>query len=62
VMTETSYNDSQRKYELGMITATDYLIAKNNYSTALSNLIHAKYNYLFTTKILDFYQGNPINL
>ena len=45
-----------------MITATDYLIAKNNYANALSNLIHAKYNYLFTTKILDFYQGNPINL
>jgi outer membrane protein len=45
-----------------MITATDYLIAKNNYSNALSNLIHAKYNYLFTTKILDFYQGNPIKL
>jgi outer membrane protein len=62
VSTETSYNDSKRKYELGMITATDYLIAKNNYSTALSNLIHAKYNYLFTIKILDFYQGNPIKL
>lgn len=62
IMTETSYNDSKRKYDLGMITATDFLIAKNNYSTALSNLIHAKYNYLFTTKILDFYQGNPIKL
>jgi outer membrane protein len=62
VMTETSYNDSKRKYELGMITATDYLIAKNNYASALSNLIHAKYNYLFTIKILDFYQGNEIKL
>ena len=62
IMTETSYNDSKRKYDLGMITATDFLIAKNNYSTALSNLIHAKYNYLFTIKILDFYQGNPIKL
>jgi outer membrane protein len=62
VSTQTSYNDSKRKYELGMITATDYLIAKNNYSTALSNLIHAKYNYLFTIKILDFYQGNPIKI
>ena len=62
ISTETSYNDSKRKYELGMITATDYLIAKYNYSTALLNLIHAKYNYLFTSKILDFYQGNPIKL
>lgn len=62
ISTETSYNDSKRKYELGMITATDFLIAKNNYSNALANLIRAKYNYLFTTKILDFYQGNPIKL
>ena len=62
ISTETSYNDSKRKYELGMITATDYLIAKNNYSNALTNLIRAKYNYLFMNKILDFYQGNPIEL
>ncbi len=60
ISTETSYNDSKRKYELGMITATDYLIAKNNYSNAVSNLIKAKYNYLFMNKILDFYQGNSI--
>ncbi len=62
VSTETSFNDSQRKYELGMITATDYLIAKNNYSTALTNLIRAKYNFLFMNKILDFYQGKKIEL
>jgi outer membrane protein len=62
ISTETSYNDSKRKYELGMITATDYLIAKNNYSNALTNLIRAKYNYLFMNKILDFYQGNSIEL
>jgi outer membrane protein len=62
VSTETSYNDSKRKYDLGMITATDFLIAKNNYSTAISNFTRAKYNYLFMKKILDFYQGNPIEL
>jgi len=62
VSTETSYNDSKRKYDLGMITATDFLIEMNNYSTAISNLTRAKYNYLFMKKILDFYQGNPIEL
>jgi len=60
VSTETTYTDSKMKYELGMITAIDFLVAKNNYATALSNLTHAKYNYLFTTKILDFYEGYPI--
>jgi outer membrane protein len=62
IATETSFNDSNRKYELGMITATDFLIAKNNYENARTNLIRAKYNYLFMRKILDFYQGNPIEL
>jgi len=60
--TETSYNDSKRKYDLGMITATDFLIEKNNFANAQKNLIRAKYNYMFMNKILDFYQGNPIEL
>ena len=60
ISSETSHNDSKRKYDLGMITAIDYLVAKNSYSDALSNLIRAKYNFIFMKKILDFYQGNPI--
>ena len=62
VTSETSFRDSNRKYELGMITATDFLIAKNNFETAHTNLTRAKYNYLFMSKILDFYEGNPIEL
>lgn len=59
---EKAFNDSGRKYELGMINATDYLIEQNNYFTARSNLTRAKYNFLFMQKILDFYMGNPITL
>lgn len=62
VSTETSYNDAKKKFDLGMITATDFLIEMNNYSTAINNFTRAKYNYLFMKKILDFYQGNPIEL
>ncbi len=57
---ERSYNDTERKYELGMVNATDYLIEKNNFENSKYSLTRAKYEYIFTFKILDFYQGNPI--
>ena len=57
---ELSYQNMERKYNVGMSTATDYLIEKNNYFQAQSNGIQAKYDYIFKSKILDFYQGKPI--
>jgi len=58
---ERSYNDTERKYELGMVNATDYLIEKNNFENSRYSLSRAKYEYIFTYKILEFYQGNPIS-
>lgn len=57
---ELSYQNMERKYNVGMSTATDYLIEKNNYFQAQSNGIQAKYDYIFKSKILDFYQGKPM--
>ncbi|TRZ75058.1 MAG: TolC family protein [Bacteroidetes bacterium] len=58
---ELSYQNMERKYNVGMSTAIDYLIEKNNYFQAQSNGIQAKYDYIFKSKILDFYQGKPIH-
>ena len=57
---ELSYQNMERKYNVGMMTAIDYLIEKNNYFQAQSNGIQSKYDYIFKSKILDFYQGKPI--
>ena len=57
---ELSYQNMERKYNVGMSTAIDYLIEKNNYFQAQSNGIQAKYDYIFKSKILNFYQGKPI--
>jgi outer membrane protein len=54
------YTNSEKKFTVGVMSATDFLIQKNNYTQALSNLIQAKYDYIFKTKILDFYQGKAI--
>ena len=57
---ELSYKNMERKYNVGLSTAIDYLIEKNNYFQAQSNSIQAKYDLIFKAKILDFYQGTPI--
>jgi len=54
------YTSSEKKYNVGVMTATDFLIQKNNLTQAMSNLIQAKYDYIFKSKILDFYQGKDI--
>jgi len=40
----------------------EYKVAKNNLSQAKSKLLQAKYEFIFKTKILDFYQGQEIKL
>jgi outer membrane protein len=37
-------------------------LGKNNLTIAQSDLLQAKYEYIFRTKILDFYNGIPIEL
>ena len=39
----------------------DYEVAENNLFQAKSDLLRAKYDYIFKIKILDFYQGKPID-
>jgi outer membrane protein len=59
---EESFRYTQQRFDVGMVNSVDYNIAKNNLTKAQSELIRAKYNYIFRTKILDFYMGIPITL
>jgi outer membrane protein len=45
-----------------MVTTVDFNLAKNNLARARSELIKAKYEYVFRMKIIDFYRGIPIKL
>lgn len=53
---------TEKKFDAGSVTATDYMVAKNNLFKAQSDCIQAKYQYVFKMKILDFYKGLPIKL
>ncbi len=57
---EESFRLMSEKYENGKANAVEYNEAKQNLMKAQSDELQAKYDYLFRTKILDFYKGNPI--
>ena len=57
---EESFRVTEKRYNLGAVNFVDYQIAQNNLFGAKSDLVRSKYDYIFKTKILDFYQGNPL--
>jgi outer membrane protein len=59
---EEAFRYSQEKYNLGMIDIVSYNQSKKEYITAKSKFLQAKYDYIFRTKILNFYCGIPITL
>ncbi|MDR3118244.1 MAG: TolC family protein [Mediterranea sp.] len=48
------------KFENGKATSIEYNEAKLSLMKALSDKIQAKYDYMFRSKVLDFYKGKPI--
>ncbi len=57
-----SFTYTQQKYEVGMVNSVEFNVAKNNLIAAESDLLQAKYEYIFSIKILDFYRGIPLTL
>ena len=52
---------TQAKYENGKATITEFNESKNNYLNAESDLVQARYEYLYQTALLDFYRGKDLN-
>lgn len=59
---EESFRATKQRYENGAANYTEYQIAENNLFQSKSDLLRAKYSFIFRLKILDFYQGKPIEL
>jgi outer membrane protein len=57
-----SFKYTEEKFNVGMVNAIDYNVAKNQLSRAESDLLSGKYDYIFKLKILDFYLGRTISL
>jgi outer membrane protein len=59
---EQSFSFAQQKFNVGAINTFEFNQAKTRLSSAQSNLIQAKYDYVFRLKVLDFYQGKSLTL
>ena len=57
-----AFNYAQQKFDVGMMTSFDYNMSKKDLTKAESDLLQAKYDFIFKTTILDFYMGNPIRI
>lgn len=62
VSMKEAFRYSEEKFNVGMVNAVDYNTAKTSLVKASSDLLRAKYEFIFRSKILDFYQGIPITL
>ena len=57
-----AFKYAQQKFDVGMMTSFDYNNTKKDLTKAESDLLQAKYDFIFKTTILDFYMGNPIRI
>jgi outer membrane protein len=55
-----SFKYAQQKFNAGVISAIDFSTAKNRLFAAESNMLQAKYDYVFKLKVLDYYEGKPL--
>ncbi|MBN4051975.1 TolC family protein [Cytophagaceae bacterium AH-315-L13] len=59
---DEAFKYSQQKYDVGMVNSYDFADSKNKLRKAESDLLSAKYDFIFKTKVLDFYRGKPLTL
>jgi outer membrane protein len=59
---QKSLEYNEERYNVGALNTLQYNTARTNYANAQIQHIRAKYDYIFKTKVLDFYKGNAITL
>jgi len=59
---EESFRYTEQKFNVGLVTSVEYNAAKTQLLKAQSDLAQSKYEFIFKTKVLDFYKGIPLNL
>jgi outer membrane protein len=52
-----SFRTAEIRFNAGVLTSVDFVVAKNNLDRANINLINARYDCYIYNKILDYYQG-----
>ncbi|OCX51884.1 transporter [Mucilaginibacter sp. PPCGB 2223] len=57
-----AFNVTQQRYNVGLVNSLDFNTAQINLNAAELNMIQARYELIFRSKVIDYYLGNPITL
>jgi outer membrane protein len=57
-----SFSYTQQKFDLGLVNSVDYNTAKNLLTKTQSEMVQAKFEFIFRVNVLNYYQGIPIKL
>ena len=57
-----AFKNAQESYNIGVMTQFDFDLVRNRLVNAEGAIIRAKYDYIFKTKVLQFYYGDKIIL
>lgn len=60
--TSEAFKYAEQKFNVGVINSVEYNDVKKEFTNAKSELLQAKYDYVFKSKVLDFYLGKPLAL
>jgi outer membrane protein len=60
--TRESFRNVEQRLRLGAANSVEYNQIKNDFNRAENDLIRTKYDFIFKMKVLDFYQGKPLEL
>jgi outer membrane protein len=57
---DEAFRMAKQRFDNGGANFVEYQTAENALFQAKSDLVRAKYDFIFKKKVLDFYQGKPI--
>ena len=58
---EQAFKNAGDRLEAGAINSFEFIQSKQRYEEAMSNLVRAKFDYIFKLKVLEFYFGLPVS-
>jgi outer membrane protein len=62
VAQQLAYNNAKTKFDIGAANTFELLSAKNRLDIAVTEELVTRYDYIFRTKVIDYYLGRRIAL
>lgn len=57
---EEAFRMTKQRFDIGATPFVEYQVAENDLYQAMTDLARAKYDFILKKKVLDFYQGKPV--